>query len=202
MGGALSPSLPIQMSDKEATMFLKKCTKCEKELPADNKHFRLKRINSKSNNKGLNSKCRECEREYSREYGRKHQVWKRKDIRKYKQEWGVANKDRVANSWYKRSFGITLDDVNAMADSQDQKCAICKTPIVWENKHSHNVDHRHGDGLVRGILCSKCNRGIGYFNDDPALFQSAITYLKSFNKVSFEVSEIPEESRGQTMATN
>ena len=179
---------------------IKKCNKCGEEKMAHPDFFRIAKNKNGSWRPG--AVCRKCESAYTVQRCKDVQQHKKPHVRAYKKEWNINNKDRIANAVYKRNFGITLDDVNAMADRQDQKCAICKTPIVWENKHSHNVDHRHGDGLVRGILCSKCNRGIGYFNDDPALFQSAITYLKSFNKVSFEVSEIPEESRGQTMATN
>ena len=191
-------------------MFLKKCTKCGKEFPSNKTHFRLKRINSKSNRKGLNSKCRECEREYTREYTRINQPWKKKSVKAYIRKYRNDNADTIKNYELKRMYGIDIDEFRKMLTAQGGKCAICGiahdedgTGQLVKNGHKHfSIDHDHKSGEIRGILCAKCNRGVGHFKDDPALFQSAITYLKSFNKVSFEVSEIPEESRGQTMATN
>jgi hypothetical protein len=39
------------------------------------------------------------------------------------------------------------------------------------------VDHCHNTGVFRGILCNKCNRGIGLLEDDPARCRAAASYL-------------------------
>jgi hypothetical protein len=41
------------------------------------------------------------------------------------------------------------------------------------------VDHCHASGRLRGLLCSRCNTGLGMFRDRPELLAEAIEYLKA-----------------------
>jgi hypothetical protein len=75
----------------------------------------------------------------------------------------------------KRDYGLTPEEYDAMLVAVDGKCTICrKAPKV----KALAVDHCHTTGKVRGILCDKCNMGIGYFDDNLDLLQKAIEYLK------------------------
>lgn len=40
------------------------------------------------------------------------------------------------------------------------------------------VDHNHQTGAARALLCSRCNGGLGLFEDDPALMRRGIAYLE------------------------
>lgn len=92
------------------------------------------------------------------------------------------NPDRVANiernSKFKKAYGITLDDYYVMLEAQNNRCKICKTTVPSSRTQYFAVDHCHTTGKVRGLLCTKCNTGLGRFNDNLELLNSAITYLK------------------------
>jgi hypothetical protein len=80
-----------------------------------------------------------------------------------------------------RLYGITALEYNTLFQKQEGVCAICgtSTPTLNHNETRPNlyVDHCHTSGAVRGLLCGKCNSGLGQFNDNPELLQAAITYL-------------------------
>jgi hypothetical protein len=76
-----------------------------------------------------------------------------------------------------REYGLTLEQFLDLLDRQNNQCAICKT--VFENRSQSFVDHCHTTGKVRGLLCAKCNFGIGQFNDNIEVLSQAIEYLKA-----------------------
>lgn len=69
-------------------------------------------------------------------------------------------------------YGITLEYREEIRQSQNNKCAICK-----EYDDNLFVDHCHNTGIVRGLLCSKCNSGLGMFRDNIDFLKGAIEYL-------------------------
>lgn len=53
-------------------------------------------------------------------------------------------------------------------------CEICNSYLDEGEKY---IDHCHSSGRVRGVLCNKCNTGLGMFKDSRELLSKAITYL-------------------------
>lgn len=99
------------------------------------------------------------------------------------------NPDRDLDAHLRRTFGITLDQYNEMVEAQNGVCAICGEPptIVMGVKSRRQgravrprlvVDHCHETGKIRGLLCTPCNRGIGFLNDDPKRVLAALEYLE------------------------
>ena len=78
-----------------------------------------------------------------------------------------------------RSYGITVDQYNALLKRQRQACAICRAPSLKKMNGRLYIDHCHKTGRVRGLLCDFCNKAIGFLKDDPKLFLRAHAYLKA-----------------------
>jgi hypothetical protein len=75
---------------------------------------------------------------------------------------------------FKKVYGISMADYEAMFERQGGACAICKRTGL-----KLCVDHCHLTGEVRGLLCSRCNSAIGFCSDDPILLQAAADYLQA-----------------------
>lgn len=69
--------------------------------------------------------------------------------------------NRSRNYALLRSVGINLAEKIEMIERQGGRCRICDIPFV-STRHTH-VDHNHGTGIVRGILCNICNTKLGWF---------------------------------------
>jgi hypothetical protein len=82
------------------------------------------------------------------------------------------------NDSYKRLYGITLQEYECMLKEQDGRCKLCGTTEPGGRGNHFAVDHDHVTNEIRGLLCQKCNQGLGLFCEDPMLLAKAIKYLK------------------------
>lgn len=69
-------------------------------------------------------------------------------------------------------YGLELEDFDQLMEEQGGKCPICQSILDIPM-----VDHCHGTGRVRGLLCNTCNLLLGHAKDDPEILASAIAYL-------------------------
>jgi hypothetical protein len=83
----------------------------------------------------------------------------------------------VQNDSLKKRYGITADEFDRLLKTQNMGCAICKT--TNPGRKNFGVDHNHETGEVRGLLCTKCNTGLGALGDSVKTLESAIEYLKN-----------------------
>ncbi len=88
----------------------------------------------------------------------------------------------------RRESGVTLsydmsdEEYDARFAQQDGKCAICREPETHGTRGKINRlarDHCHQTGAWRGLLCGRCNKALGLFDDDADRLLNAVLYLKN-----------------------
>ena len=94
----------------------------------------------------------------------------------------LAHPEKTREHHLKQNFNLTLEEFDAMLKAQGGGCAICRTTEWPGYAHQPHVDHDHKSGLVRGILCARCNYLLGNAGDDPARLRAAAAYLERHGK--------------------
>ena len=75
-----------------------------------------------------------------------------------------------------RRFGFSRDDYEALLARQGGCVRSVKKPE--RPKRRLCIDHCHFTNEVRSLLCTKCNVGLGMFDDDPDRLRAAADYLE------------------------
>jgi hypothetical protein len=104
------------------------------------------------------SKCKSCRRDADRAYRE-------------------SDPDGYRDKVIRRKYGIGLVEFDEMLVAQGGGCAICGAAMN-PDANSLAIDHCHATGKVRGILCGRCNKALGLFDDDPLLLEKAVIYLR------------------------
>jgi hypothetical protein len=115
---------------------------------------------NKGTTSGWDPQCKQChceKQQLRRDQGLDVETRRRRDLRK--------------------KYGITPEDWDRMYDDQLGRCAICLVTLAEVKKIC--VDHDHETEVVRGLLCSQCNVGIGYLRDSIENLERAIKYLRT-----------------------
>lgn len=84
----------------------------------------------------------------------------------------ARNRERVLDRERRRRYGITPEEYRRLLAESGGRCGICRNEIKL------HIDHCHRTGVIRGMLCDVCNRGLGFFHDDPVRCQAAADYLR------------------------
>ncbi len=72
---------------------------------------------------------------------------------------------------------ITQPEFDSMLAAQGGACKICGQALESSGRTGLHIDHDHKTDKIRGLLCSSCNVGLGFFRDDPERLIAAINYL-------------------------
>ena len=91
-------------------------------------------------------------------------------------------RDYSRDYYLRKNYKISADQYDKMVIDRNGLCDICSSPCPRHNKLS--VDHNHNTGKIRGLLCHKCNNGIGLFNDNEELLRKAAEYVTMCRETS------------------
>lgn len=103
-------------------------------------------------------------------------AWRRRNrLKLNKQARDRAAREREKRSLRRRLAVVSEAGYVLMLKQQDGLCAVCKNELpIGRGRH---VDHDHGNGSVRGVLCTRCNSILGFAHDNETVLQNAIEYL-------------------------
>lgn len=140
----------------------KLCPICNVEKPLD-EFYRCGSNESRDSRLRQSGYCKKC----SSDKARAHVLTPR----------GKAIRQRYRHKRTVERYGLTPETYNELLLAQGSACAICGTKEPGGNGNKFVIDHCHKTGKTRGLLCTKCNSGLGMFEDDVGAMAVAIAYL-------------------------
>jgi hypothetical protein len=134
--------------------------------------------------------CRNC---YERQLRKRNPAFVERQLKNCRQ-WCKRNPDkkRNGNKCYRttnaqqikrknflrgfKKYNITEQEYLCLLKQQNGKCIICgRKPSKKKRLH---IDHCHKSNWIRGLLCFRCNFGIGWFLDNAKIFEKVFHYLR------------------------
>lgn len=163
------------------------CSKCAKDKP-DSDFYKHPSIKPD----GIRKYCGDCRKDYRKKAHLEHpdrnrqiaKAWAAKNRAKLNEQARrnrALNKERFKAYAIKSQFGMSPEEWQDIFSRQNGKCAICLLPETSKLRgevKTLSVDHHHASGKNRGLLCSRCNTGIGKLRDNPEILRSAADYIE------------------------
>jgi DNA repair exonuclease SbcCD ATPase subunit len=149
---------------------LAECSTCGERKPPD--AFRKARGAGTQNRK---RQCLACLRAKQRE------IEARPKWLAYRKSYKSANRERIRSYMHtyqrtvivQRKYGVTVEEIAAQVEAQEGRCPGCDQPLGGKS----DVDHDHGSGDLRGILCPGCNKALGLLKESRATLLRLVSYL-------------------------
>lgn len=161
------------------------CSQCGIEKPL----IQFKK--DKSRRLGYRHECVPCSRNFARGYYAKNRKTllqrrrqrsddRKEEIRQYFREYNIANAARNKERNNEKKYGLSKDKFISLLESQNGLCALCldelKRPFI-DHDHRCCGEKSSCGKCVRGLLCNRCNTGLGMLRDDVSILGRAIEYL-------------------------
>jgi len=169
----------------------KKCSQCEQNCSLDQFPPDNRRKDRRA------SKCRDCVRINTEAYYARYpkaESQRRMRNAEHGKAWHQRNRSKqIARMRWNRAkkvYGINKEDYENLLVAQGGRCAICRADSPGRDDQFFAIDHDHATGVVRGLLCQRCNSGLGFFLDNPELMREAATYVeRSRQPATLQVAE-------------
>jgi len=166
---------PTEVNLRPKISMEKMCSSCKETKPLTAFYKRKVSVD------GLQGKCKMCTKVSAYE-------WRDANPHKAKaaeQKYRSTTEYRTYQREFKRKevlakYGITQADYDQKLADQAGGCAICGSVEADSLGRRMYLDHDHQTGKARGLLCGKCNFGIGSLQDDPNLLRAAADYLEVY----------------------
>lgn len=139
----------------------KRCPTCHKKKPREEFYVDRKRSDA------LHTYCKSCCKARAKAIYATADKTIRAQVHR---EWVRKNRAHVRAYKTAHALGVSTDAVKEILARG--ACGICG------KVDASCVDHGHETRQLRGLLCHHCNKGLGFFRDNPMLLIAAAKYLK------------------------
>lgn len=157
---------------------VKACGKCGETKPL------LSFYAHRTTSDGRANYCMECQKAASREWRKNNADRVKANNARQQTDAKLKRAKRGAHRrWWLALYGLNVEQYETLLAEQGGVCAICLKPESYIDSRTGNprrlsVDHDHATGKVRGLLCGRCNRMLGYINDDADALDRGAAYLR------------------------
>ncbi|MDE1867447.1 MAG: endonuclease VII domain-containing protein [Thaumarchaeota archaeon] len=121
-------------------------------------------------------------KEAASERCKKYREENREALAEKGREYTQKNKDKIQSKKRESSYGLSKEKYDLLVKKQENKCLICNEVETAKNQRGEikplAVDHCHSTGIIRGLLCHKCNSLLGFSKDNIEILKKAISYLE------------------------
>lgn len=129
-------------------------------------------------------------REQVTERSRKYYIESREQIQERNRKYYADHREKLVerNKKYRREhpnelrvakllclYGLTTTEYQILLDKTGNICPVCRQSF---DGRIPCIDHNHENGVIRGLICRKCNLALGLFDDNIDILINAIEYLK------------------------
>lgn len=165
---------------------MKKCPKCTRIL--EDQKFYIKR--KPNGTVGVRSYCKECGTKERNNWRKHHAEHDNARNSAYNKRNAIRIRgEKIKNYWPGTTWQQAIVKYNELRINQNGVCAICSRPerrkhiitgAIWDLA----IDHCHTTGVVRGLLCNACNRGLGLLGDNIDTLDKVLQYLEKQKEIA------------------
>jgi hypothetical protein len=118
----------------------------------------------------------------------------------HRAQYARSNSGRAHGQFIQRTYGLHPAQYGAMSEGQGGVCAICDAEC--SRGHRLSVDHDHETGVVRGLLCARCNLCLGRMEESSELLRKMADYIEAGGTPAFDIVTFYQLATGTSNGNN